>query len=1000
MKLSRLITDCPGISSAEDTAARLNDPDIVGVESDSRRIKPGMIFIAVKGAQADGHAFIGQALKQGAAAVIAQENNTRADNVIRVDDSRACMAVIAANFYGHPSREMTLVGITGTNGKTTVTWLLESMLNAAGHSCGVIGTVNIRFNHQSVDNPMTTPDAIRLQESLHRMKQAGVTHVVMEVSSHGLDLNRVDACRFDVGVFTNLSQDHLDYHPDMTEYFECKKRLFTRFLSPASPQIQRPEKGYAVINIDDPRGASLFDSIDYGRLGVSTRQPADIVSQHISDDINGLSGTICLPDGSFEFCSELTGRFNLENILCAAGAASALGVPARAIKQGISACRTIPGRLEKIPNTLDRHLFVDYAHTPDALESILTTLKSRTPKRLITVFGCGGDRDRRKRPLMGKIAARLSNIAIATSDNPRTENPDDIITDILEGMKDFSKLSRDETRSDPFKKGFLVEPDRKKAIENAVAVSKPGDTIIVAGKGHETYQVTNDGTIHFDDGEELSAAAQAMTETFTPMDWDINDLSTALGMEPVFSTLPKGTRFSTIVTDSRTIKNDQVFLALKGERFDGHTFVQDLLKQGIKGFVVEKGFFTGQANSFTRDAAQSDLIIFEAADTLTALGQLGRYQRLRSNVKLVAITGSSGKTTTRRLTQEIFSTRYHTHATAKNYNNEIGVPLTLLNLSAAHEWAVIEMGMNHAGEISRLSRMARPDIAVITNTAAVHLEGLGTVENVARAKAEIFDGINPAGTAVLNARDGRRAILQQAARSNKNVGNILFFGSGPDATVTADHILTKDGKTAFTVCTDRFEYPVLVDSPARFMVDNCLAAVAAAQTAGIDPASVQAGIAAFQPESGRMRISSPADGIHLMDDTYNANPASVSQALTTLVSLSNGEQSIAVLGDMLELGKDSASLHYRIGQQAARDKIDRLFLFGSLVEEIEKGAVDSGFPADRILWADKDRIVQSLVRSIRPGTWILVKGSRGMAMETVINRLKQEIRPGVRGEDE
>ena len=634
-------------------------------------------------------------------------------------------------------------------------------------------------------------------------------------------------------------------------------------------------------------------------------------------------------------------------------------------------------------------MFVDYAHTPDALESILNTLKQRAPKRVITVFGCGGDRDRSKRPLMGQIACKLSDIAIVTSDNPRTEHPDAVIKDILEGMNDFNRLIDKDLESAPFKKGYLVEADRKKALKKAVFISKPGDIIIAAGKGHETYQITNAGTIHFDDKEELNNAAFEFSNRFTPIAWKTDDLSKALNSDPVFSTIEKDYNFSRICTDSRTIDETQVFLALKGENFDGHTFIKSLIDKGIKGFIAQNGFMDTLDENTKKELAQKNLIIFETKDTLTALGQLARYQRIRSNVKLLAITGSSGKTTTRRIIEEIFMTQFHTHATQGNFNNEIGLPLTLLNLSFAHEWAIVEMGMNHAGEISRLSRIALPDIAVVTNTAGVHLEGLGSVENVANAKAEIFDGIRENSTAILFSDDPRRNVLEAKAQKNKAIQKLVFFGSSDDSDIRSANIRTTDASTQFSAEINGQNQVFSINSPALFMVDNCLAAVCAAMTAGISMDGIKKGIRAFSPASGRMHIYRLCESINIIDDTYNANPASVAGALKTLSDLSKNKNSIAVLGDMLELGKESDKLHWQIGQKAALLGICRLYIFGSQGKHTIKGAVENGFSADNIFHGTKNKIARKVLKNTDSDTWILIKGSRGMAMETVIQELKQ-----------
>lgn len=983
MKLSGLIKNCSLVSSVLSVAGVNMETDISSIASDSRTIRPGGLFIAVKGLVADGHDYMNKAFENGAAAVIAQYNPNHLENVILVENSRHSMAAIAANFYNHPSKDLTLVGITGTNGKTTTSWLMESIFNACGFKTGVIGTVNIRYNDQIFKNSVTTPDSIDLQKTLYEMKNAGITHVIMEVSSHGIDLNRVDFCQFDAGIFTNLTQDHLDYHKDMDEYFNCKKRFFTQFLGPNGKN-----NAPAVLNIDDPKGEALFKMLRYKTLGISTKKNTDIFIQDIADDIHGLSGTIYLPDDSFRLTSSLTGNFNLENILCATGAAHALNIGKNHIKKGLENCHVIPGRLEKIHTPIDRFLFVDYAHTPNALESILITLKQRAPKRVITVFGCGGDRDRSKRPLMGQIACKHSDIAIVTSDNPRTENPDSIINDILEGMNDFYRLSENDLLSAPFKKGYLVEVDRKKALEKAVFISKPGDIIIAAGKGHETYQITNSGIIHFDDKEELQTAADNFFDRFKPIEWKTDDLVDALKNDPVFSTIDRDHTFSGISTDSRAITQTQIFLALKGEKFDGHLFIKDLIDKGIIGFIVEKGFWDTLDEKQIR---QKSLIVFETSNTVTALGKLARYQRIRSNVKLIAITGSSGKTTTRKITEEIFKTRFHTHATLKNFNNEIGLPLTLLNLSYAHEWAIVEMGMNHPGEISRLSRIAVPDIAMVINTARVHLEGLGTVENVAKAKAEIFDGMRENATAILFSDDPRRSILETKAKENKSIKTLLFFGSGNDADIRATNIKTLKDSTEFTVKVKDQETVFSINSPALFMVNNCLAAICAAVTAGISPACIQKGIQAFVPEPGRMNIYKLTDSINLIDDTYNANPASVTQALNTLHTVSRTQKSIAVLGDMLELGEQSDELHRQIGQKAAQSGISKLFVFGNQVKFTIEGAIQNGFLADNIFHGTKKEIAQKVLEEITSETWVLVKGSRGMAMEAVIQELQQKL---------
>ncbi len=992
MKLSDLIKGCrlkPKASPVLDSALTL---DIDAISCRAQDIQPGGLFLAVQGHTTDGHAYIAQALENGAVAIIAQENRGLHIPVILVEDSRQATATVAANFYGHPSREMTLVGVTGTNGKTTTTWILESILTAAGFCCGVIGTVNIRYQGKVYANPTTTPDAIQLQKALFNMKQAGVTHVIMEVSSHGLEQFRVEHCEFDAGVYTNLTQDHLDYHGTMEKYFQSKQRFFTDFLGPRSRSKTAP----AVINIDDPRGKVLADSLSCPKILVSHTQPADVMAQEIVDDINGLSGQICLSKETFPLKSDLTGQFNLENILCAAGAALALGVDTPKIQMGIEALTRVPGRLEKIFNPLHRHLFVDFAHTPDALESILATLARRAPARVIAVFGCGGDRDRTKRPIMGKIACTYADVAIVTSDNPRSEPPETIVNEIIAGIQahGIPELDMETLFSCPDKKGYFKQVDRKKALETAVMISRPSDIIVAAGKGHETYQITHTGTLHFDDSEELRLAWKKFETRFAPIEWSCHDLAQALDEPPLINTLGPSHCFTEIHTDSRTIEATQLFLALKGERFDGHHFIPGLREKGVQGIIAETGYSAHLDPDVRHQITQTPLILFEVADTLAALGRLARYQRLRSKVKLVAITGSNGKTTTRQMIQEIFNTRFSTLATQGNLNNEIGVPLTLLKLSHAHEWAVVEMGMNHAGEISRLSHMACPDIAIITNTSGAHLQGLKTLDNVARAKAEIFEHVRENSTAILFAQDPRREILESFARKNRNITQILTFGSEsePRPDIGAQNLEITGHTTRFTASGKKMGKELFsICSPAPFMVNNALAALAAAGVAQISTQLIRTGLKNFTPVSGRMNITQMSNGIHLINDTYNANPASMTQALKTLVLMAGEHQAIAILGDMLELGHDSDHQHGQMGRLAAQLRVSWLFLFGEQVAHLRQGALDNGFPLDRIFWGTKQEIARKTLEITGIQDWILLKGSRGMKMETLISDMNTQL---------
>jgi len=466
------------------------DRSITSIHYDSRQVKPGGLFVAIKGLKVDGHDFISHALDQGAAALVMEKPMTAPCTVpvIRVNQPRKALALLGASFYDNPSSKLHLTGITGTNGKTSTSYLLEAIFNEAGHATGVIGTINYRYGNKVFANPMTTPESLDIQQILADMVKEGITHVIMEISSHAVDLDRIFGLCFDTGVFTNLSQDHLDYHQTMDHYFDCKKRFFTEGLEHGQSQGKTVR---AVINGNDDKGLEIKSllTIPFYTTGSET---AHIRLRNASLDILGIQGTLICPDGQIDIRSDAIGAHNLENILNAAGAALCAGVSLTAIKKGVEAF-TVPGRLERVPTDLGFYVFVDYAHTPDGLLNVLQTLKPLTPGRLITVFGCGGDRDKGKRPKMGQIAETFSDLCIVTSDNPRSEEPDQIIDQIREGMKN---------------KHHCVEPDRRKAIGQAIDCAKKGDCILIAGKGHETYQILKTRTIDFDDRTEARKALE------------------------------------------------------------------------------------------------------------------------------------------------------------------------------------------------------------------------------------------------------------------------------------------------------------------------------------------------------------------------------------------------------------------------------------------------------------------------------------------------------------
>jgi UDP-N-acetylmuramoyl-L-alanyl-D-glutamate--2,6-diaminopimelate ligase len=476
---------------------------VTGVAYHSGEVAPGMVFVAVRGMRTNGLRFVDEALGRGAVAIVSEQELTVPAGVtlVLVDQARLALAHLAAAFYGHPSRELTLVGITGTNGKTSTTYLLEAILESSGHRVGVVGTVNYRAGKDSWPAPVTTPESLDLQRLLRAMRSKGVSHVFMEVSSHALDLRRVDRTAFDVGVFTNLSQDHLDYHLDLEDYFAAKSRLFLELLANGGG-----EPGLAVLNLDDPRGHELHRRVRVPTLTYGCHPDSQVRPLSYEFRPDGIRARLTSPMGDIEIDSSLVGPFNLANLLAAAATALGLGLSPEAVARGLATLKGVPGRLERFGPPEGPGVFVDYAHTPAAITQALGALQQLDFARIITVFGCGGDRDRKKRPLMGRAAAAGSQVVVVTSDNPRSEDPLAIIKEIEPGIAAAGLAKISDAAAQQGKPGYLVVPDRREAIRLAVRLARPGDAVLVAGKGHENYQIWGTERRHFDDREEVTAA--------------------------------------------------------------------------------------------------------------------------------------------------------------------------------------------------------------------------------------------------------------------------------------------------------------------------------------------------------------------------------------------------------------------------------------------------------------------------------------------------------------
>ena len=465
------------------------ETEITSIEHDSRKVEKDALFACVVGATVDGHNYIPQVQEKGAAALLTEREDLQAPAgmaVLVVPKMHEALEKIVPYFYDYPAQKMRVIGITGTSGKTTTSYLTRAILRQAGYKVGLIGTIRIMIEEEVLPVHNTTPDVVDLQQTLYKMQQKGMDYVVMEVSSHALAQNRVTGCEFDTAIFTNLSQDHLDYHKTLENYREAKALLFAHL----SDGDNKKKNKTAVVNVDDAAGKAMLAKADCRQLTYGIENKASLQASAIEVKPLGTKCTINTEAGSLELNLQVTGIFNVYNVMAAAGAAMAEGISLADIKAALENFQSVPGRFELVRAGQDFAVIVDYAHKPDALENILQTARKFAKKRIITVFGCGGDRDKTKRPIMGRIAAELSDYVIATSDNPRSEKPEAILEQVEEGVKAA-------VGNKPYEK--IV--DRREAIFRAVEIAEAEDIVVIAGKGHEDYQILSDRTIHFDDRE-------------------------------------------------------------------------------------------------------------------------------------------------------------------------------------------------------------------------------------------------------------------------------------------------------------------------------------------------------------------------------------------------------------------------------------------------------------------------------------------------------------------
>jgi murE/murF fusion protein len=930
------------------------------LRADSRAVQPGEAFIAWPGAVQDGRKFVTAALAQGACACLVEAQGVQAfaldgEQVASYAGLKRDTGAIAALFCGEPSLQIPLVAVTGTNGKTSSAWwlaqALSSLPSAQALPCGVIGTLGVGPVPLPQDadplaavrsTGLTTPDPVTLQQTLQSFVHSGLKACAMEASSIGLDEQRLAGAHIRVAMFTNFTQDHLDYHAAMESYWQAKRRLF-----------DWSGLHSVVINVDISRTVRNWRPL--ARMWTVSYQHPAPECPRLRLQGSGLHFMVCSPA---LHCRPFDRALNVSNLLGVIAAMRALGVPL-ADAVACSTLRPVPGRMECAGGVEAPLVAVDYAHTPDALAQVLAAVRPLAQQRggqLWCVFGCGGDRDASKRPLMGAIAARAADRVVVTSDNPRSEKPEAIVAQILLGIADREHVD--------------VEVDRAQAIATTIARAQAQDVVVLAGKGHESTQEQSGVKKPFSDMAHATQALGARTAVF---------LAAEVAAMLPGSTL-SGNADATALrvhTDTRSIVAGDLFVALRGERFDANTMLAQAAQQGASVLLHHRGA--------DLHAVPDHVACIAVDDTRAALARLATAWRCKhARVRLIGVTGSNGKTTVTQMIASILATHCGTDslATQGNLNNDIGVPLTVLRLRAHHRMAVVEMGMNHPGEIAQLAAVAQPDVVLVNNAQREHLEFMETVEAVARENGSAIGYLPADGVAVFPADDSYTGLWQALAGERTT----LRFG-GAVAEHAQDVCLQSaqwgDGAWQVQATAGEKNLALALHIAGRHNVKNALAAAASAMALGVPVADVQAGLAAFAPVKGRSRaLRLVLQGVErtLVDDTYNANPDSVRAAIEVLAELPAPR--LLVLGDMGEVGDQGAAFHAEVAAYAQACGIEYLYLLGDLAR--------SGLPAfaGAQHFDNMDALNAAALSRAAQVHSVLVKGSRFMRMERVVQALQ------------
>ena len=868
-----------------------------GISFDSRKIKRGDIFFAIKGNKTSGIKFINKAISKGATAIISNKiNNTKKYNIpiIVFKDVRKTLSEACSNFYKKKPNK--IIAVTGTNGKSSVVNFFYQILNLNKIPAASIGTLGIFSKNYSKKTNLTSIDPLLLHKSLKILKEKKSNKVILEASSHGLEQRRLDNLNINVGIFTNFSHDHLDYHKNMKSYFNSKMYLFKNLLKKKSTIITDEDIGeFSIIKkIANKRGIKKITigtkSGNIKILSNKYKQNKQIVKISFNSKI-------------FDLEIPLIGYFQVKNLLMAILAASRCGLKFNKIISKIHKIKPVEGRLECVSNfNNNSSIIVDFAHTPDALEQSLLALKKQFKKEIIIVFGCGGERDKKKRFAMGKIASKYCRKIFVTDDNPRNENPKKIRQTIIKGCS----------------KPAVNIGSRKKAIKIAIRQLKSNEVLLISGKGHEETQDYGNKIINFSDRKFIKKIINKNKIYKKKVNRQNFILKKAFDNNKL-----KTINYSGVSINTKSIKKNNLFFAIRGKKTDGHKFVKEAIRNGATKSVVSKNI----------KGLPSKKII-KVDNTFSELNSLAKFTRENSTAKIIGITGSVGKTTLKNLVSFSLMKYGKVHQSPLSYNNKYGVPLSICNLKTNTDYGVFEIGMDKKGEIDILSKLVKPQIGVITNISSAHFKNFNTIKDIAKAKAEIIKNIEKNGHIVLNKEDYFFKFLSSEAKKRRI--KVTSFSLKKKSNVYL--ITIKKNKNKFVLKTsikNKIYYFSTKNIANNFLV-NVLACLAVLSILNLNLNKLKKIFNSFRLPEGRGDIKIVkkfSKKFKFIDESYNANPLSMASAIQNINDHSTKNKKYIFLGDMMELGTKSKKFHRDLSKIINRSNIDKVFVYGNFIKE-------------------------------------------------------------------